>query len=213
MIQIRSDGAGRGRPHPGRRGIRYDGVTERTQFRGTLHHADDGAPNPWRLQDASLAGAGERQAADGESVSNSGSAYGGRVEWVVGPDHDKCVLIYTGIDGATEDMSAAGLKYRRTDKDEAIAEYAFLFAPTPVYWHAAYAMLALIMIAWLTHRQRSADIAKRAMLASALAFALSFAVISIACDYRYLFALDLATIAGLLYVAATRKQGNRRRLG
>ena len=134
--------------------------------------------------------------------------------WVLlTPDHDKCVLIYTGIDGAPEDMAAAGLKYRRTDKDEAIADYAFLFAPTPVYWHAAYAALALVLIAWLIDRRRVADIAVAAMLASALSFALSFMVISIACDYRYLFALDLATIAGLLYAAATRRQGNCRGLG
>jgi len=40
-----------------------------------------------------------------------------------------------------------------------------------------------------------------AMLASALAFAASFLVISIACDYRYLYFLDLAAMAGALYVA------------
>lgn len=129
------------------------------------------------------------------------------------PDHDRCVLVYTGIDGAPEDMSAAGLRYRRNSRDEAIATYAFLFAPTPVYWHAAYAVLSLVMMAWLINRRRPADIAIAAMLASALAFAMSFAVISIACDYRYLYALDLATIAGLLYIASTRTPGSRRRLG
>ena len=40
------------------------------------------------------------------------------------------------------------------------------------------------------------------MLASAFAFAASFAVISIACDYRYLYDLDLAVIAAALYLAA-----------
>ena len=43
------------------------------------------------------------------------------------------------------------------------------------------------------------------MLAAALAFAMSFAVISIACDYRYLYDLDLAAMAGALYAAATWK--------
>ena len=40
------------------------------------------------------------------------------------------------------------------------------------------------------------------MLASAFAFAASFAVISIACDYRYLYDLDLAVIAAALYATA-----------
>jgi hypothetical protein len=43
------------------------------------------------------------------------------------------------------------------------------------------------------------------MLASALSFAASFAVISIACDYRYLYDLDLAVIAAALFAVATWK--------
>jgi hypothetical protein len=42
-----------------------------------------------------------------------------------------------------------------------------------------------------------------AMIASAGVFALTFAVISIACDYRYIYYLDLAVMAGALYTAAT----------
>jgi hypothetical protein len=41
------------------------------------------------------------------------------------------------------------------------------------------------------------------MLASAMTFAASFAVISIACDYRYLYDLALAVIAAALYAVAT----------
>ena len=39
------------------------------------------------------------------------------------------------------------------------------------------------------------------MLAGSLAFAASFFVVSVACDYRYLYPLDLAAITGLLYAA------------
>jgi hypothetical protein len=39
------------------------------------------------------------------------------------------------------------------------------------------------------------------MLLASLAFTASFFVISIACDYRYLYALDLAALASLFYLA------------
>jgi hypothetical protein len=45
------------------------------------------------------------------------------------------------------------------------------------------------------------------MLGAALAFTGAFLLISIACDYRYLYDLDLATIAAALYVAATWRNG------
>jgi hypothetical protein len=38
-------------------------------------------------------------------------------------------------------------------------------------------------------------------MAGALGFAASFLVISIACDYRYLYFLDLAAMTGVLYLA------------
>ena len=46
-----------------------------------------------------------------------------------------------------------------------------------------------------------ADVVMAALMASALAFAASFFLISIACDFRYLYFLDLAAMAGALYVA------------
>jgi predicted PurR-regulated permease PerM len=39
------------------------------------------------------------------------------------------------------------------------------------------------------------------LIGAALGFTASFAVISLACDYRYLYFLDLAAVAALLYVA------------
>jgi hypothetical protein len=39
------------------------------------------------------------------------------------------------------------------------------------------------------------------LMVSGLGFAASFFLISIACDYRYLYFLDLAALAGLFYVA------------
>ena len=54
-------------------------------------------------------------------------------------------------------------------------------------------------------------------MGGSLAFAASFFVISIACDYRYLYLLDMAAITGVLYLALdpvlTRPTGRRRARG
>jgi hypothetical protein len=123
--------------------------------------------------------------------------------WVFAtPQPDRCVVIDTGVDGAPADMAAAGLAPRKDARDLALAHYALGFKQTPVYRHWAYAAVAVALLVLLLRRRTAPDIAVAAMLASALAFAASFFIISIACDYRYLYALDLATIAAALYAAA-----------
>jgi uncharacterized membrane protein YphA (DoxX/SURF4 family) len=123
--------------------------------------------------------------------------------WVLlTPDPSRCGLVFTGIDGPPEEMAQAGLEPRKSATDKAIADYALAFASTPPFSHAAYGLVGLILLFVLLRRRRPPDIAVAAMLASALAFTASFAVISIACDYRYLYDLDLSVIAAALYVAA-----------
>jgi len=63
------------------------------------------------------------------------------------------------------------------------------------------------LLVFLLRRRRPADIPVAAMLGAALAFAASFALISLACDYRYLYDLDLAAIAAALYAAASWSPG------
>ncbi len=124
--------------------------------------------------------------------------------WVfLTPDHDHCVLVYTGIDGPAEEMADTGLHSRRTSWDKAIARFALGFGHTPFYSHAVWAGLGVLILGFLLLRRRPPDIAVAAMLAAAFAFAASFAIISIACDYRYIYPLDLAVIAAALYSAAT----------
>jgi hypothetical protein len=124
--------------------------------------------------------------------------------WVfASPRPDRCVLIETGVDGDAEDLAAAGLAERDTPRDEALERYALSLGGTPVYWHATYAAAGLALFVLLLRRRTSADIAVAGMIASGLAFAASFAVISIACDYRYLYALDVVAIAAALYASAS----------
>jgi len=125
------------------------------------------------------------------------------LRWVLlTPDPDSCLLAYTGVDGPAEEMADAGLTRRETAMDDSIGDYALAFARTPAYSHAAYGVVGLVVLLVLLRRRRPADIAVAAMLASAFAFTASFALISIACDYRYLYDLDLAAIAAALYLAA-----------
>ena len=128
--------------------------------------------------------------------------------WVLlTPKPSECVMAETGVDGDPDDLAAAGLKERETGRDKALGDYAEAFTGTPVYSHALYGAAAIVFLIVLLRRRRDADIAVAAMLGGALAFAASFAVISIACDYRYLYFLDLAAIAAALYLAAgTRTQ-------
>jgi hypothetical protein len=134
-------------------------------------------------------------------------------KWVLlTPKPGSCVLVYTGVDGPAEEMAEAGLSPRETDRDEALADYAFAFASSPVYSHAAFGAVGAVLLIALLRRRRAADIAVAAMIGSAFAFAASFAIISIACDYRYLYDLDFSVIAAALYAAASADWPSLRKL-
>lgn len=119
------------------------------------------------------------------------------------PDLVQCDAYYTGLDGPPQYLRELGLTKRIRAQDRALGSYAALFVHTPVFSHLAYALLAIVILVFLARRRRAPDIAIAALLGCALAFTLSFFVIAIACDYRYLLFLDLASIAAAFYCAAT----------
>jgi uncharacterized membrane protein YgdD (TMEM256/DUF423 family) len=65
-----------------------------------------------------------------------------------------------------------------------------------------FAALALLALVLLIRRGQGSDIAIAGLMAGALIFASSFYVISIACDYRYLYFLDMAAMTGALKLAS-----------
>ena len=67
--------------------------------------------------------------------------------------------------------------------------------------HLAYAGIALAVFLALMVRRDPADLVIAGLMAGALGFAASFFAISIACDYRYLYILDIAALTGALYLA------------
>jgi hypothetical protein len=124
--------------------------------------------------------------------------------WVFLTPHmadDVCLPYSLGVSGAREDMRALGIGERWTATDDALDDYASGFLGTPLMSHATYAVLAFLALAILAGRRRPADMAIASMLVAALLFASSFFFISISCDYRYLYALDLSALTALVYLS------------
>jgi len=117
------------------------------------------------------------------------------------PDLAACRPVYTGIDGPAGEMQDLGLSRRFDGRDRALAAYATAFEGTPAYSHAFFALLGMAATLMLFKRGRPGDRPLGCMMLGTLAFAASFFVISIACDYRYLYAVDLAALAASLAVA------------
>ena len=122
--------------------------------------------------------------------------------WVFAtPDLGACRPVYVGVDGPAGEMADLGLAPRMLPRDRALARYAQGFMGTPVFSHVAYGILALVALLVLLHRRSAGDIAIAFLLIGALAFAASFFAIAIACDYRYLYFLDLASLTAMFYLA------------
>ena len=117
------------------------------------------------------------------------------------PKLDRCVPVVVGIDGPAEFRDALGLKEGTNRRDVFLSNYAAAFYPTPVFSHLLYVILAIALFAALATRRQPADLAVMGLLLSGLGFTASFFLISIACDYRYLYMLDLATLVALVYWA------------
>lgn len=122
--------------------------------------------------------------------------------WLIAaPDRKLCVPSAVGVTGPPEMLAALGMKPRADARDTDLHRYANLVLPTPVYSHLVWALLGAAAVVFLMLRGDPADRVMAALVVGALAFAASFFVISVACDYRYLYPLDLAVIATLLYIA------------
>lgn len=122
--------------------------------------------------------------------------------WVfLTPVIDKCLPVHLGISGLPQHLQAIGMTDRLDRDDARLWNYATWWMDTPGLSHATYAVLALLVAGFLLLRREAADIAMAGLMLTALSFAASFYVISLACDYRYLYFLDLAAITGVIYVA------------
>ena len=126
----------------------------------------------------------------------------GVFHWVLmTPDLEKCLPVTVGVTGPQALTNDLQMQTGVDPQDAGVAKYARAFYRTPIYSHLTWALVALALIAWLLRRRDPADVAIIGLLGGALAFTLSFLAISVACDYRYLYLLDIAAMTGALYVA------------
>ena len=122
--------------------------------------------------------------------------------WVLQtPVIDRCLPVHLGVGGPAKAMADLGMTDRFTPRDQRLYNYVTWFLDTPAMSHVAFAGIALVVGVVLLIRREPADLMIAGLMAGALAFAASFFVISLACDYRYLYLLDIAAITGALYLA------------
>ena len=122
--------------------------------------------------------------------------------WVVlTPMIDSCLPLYTGVTGPPEKLVDLGIPAAVDPVDQHLFNYGTWFLDTPVMSHVTYLLICAASIPLLLQRREPQDIAMIGLVLSALAFTASFFVISVACDYRYLYFLDLAAATALIYLA------------
>lgn len=131
--------------------------------------------------------------------------------WVfLTPGGERCYPVYVGVGGLPATLRELHLSARQRPQDVWLKAYGESFVGTPVFSHLTFALLAIGEIFFLVRRRSPADLVLAFLPGAALAFAASFFVISIACDYRYLLFLDLSALITGLYLATTRSQNGRK---
>ncbi|WP_296595310.1 hypothetical protein [Phenylobacterium sp.] len=122
---------------------------------------------------------------------------------------DSCLPVTVGVDGPPPTLEALKMTRRFDRNDQRLYNYATWYMETPALSHVAFAAIAAVLAVLLLLRRDPADLVIAGLLAGALGFAASFFVISIACDYRYLYLLDVAAITGLIYLAVDPRLSRR----
>lgn len=118
------------------------------------------------------------------------------------PDVSLCHPFHVGDQGDADDLKVLGIKPRLDARDLMLWRIGDLFLQTPVFSHGLFSLLALGVLIVIMRRRSDSDLIMAGLIVSAYVFTATFLVISIACDYRYLYLDDLVALAGVLYIAA-----------
>lgn len=143
-------------------------------------------------------------------------AYAGH-RWVVfywtiaTPKLERCLPVFIGQEGPPGLLRKLGMFDQVRPQDLALEAYAVDFYATPLYSHLAYALIAVVGAVLLLLSRRPGDAPMGFLLLGALAFTASFLIISFACDYRYLYALDVAAMVAVFHLAISGFDLRRRR--
>ncbi len=117
------------------------------------------------------------------------------------PKLELCLPVQVGVSGPDEMVKQLDVQAGIDVQDQGVYDYAKRFFGTPVYSHLTWALVAVGAMVLLLRRRDPADWVFVGLLGGTLLFVASFAVISVACDYRYLYLLDLAAMVSGLYLA------------
>ena len=109
-----------------------------------------------------------------------------------------------GVDGPDGLLKEAGFAPRRNGRDAFLGDYAARFVSTPVFSHLFWGVVALLCLAVLLWRRREIDLAFAGLLLTVLVYGASYFVIAIDCEYRYLYAVDLAAIVSAFYLTCVK---------
>lgn len=129
--------------------------------------------------------------------------------WMIAPpDVRRCLPVWLGVEGPDTALAALGLSREVRPQDAALYAYSSRWLDTPLFVNATWIVVAVALAALTRVRKPSipGDTAIVAMLASGLAFAVTFALIGIACDVRYLFLLPVTCCGALAHLARTVRQ-------
>jgi hypothetical protein len=128
--------------------------------------------------------------------------------WLFLSQHpNECLTYAVGVIGPVADLKAARLAFRYDDRDRWLDEdYATPLLATPVFSHPVFAAAGLLCLVFLLLRRRPADLAIAGLLVATLLYTLSYFVIAISCQYRYLYVIDLSAIGASLYVLADMRR-------
>lgn len=122
--------------------------------------------------------------------------------WVFQPPYvGLCHPFHIGDEGDPADLKVLGIQPRMDARDVMLWQIGDIFLKTPVFSHGLFSVVALAVLVPLLRRRRDSDIVISGLIISAFVFTTTFFLISIACDYRYLYLIDISALAGVLYVA------------
>ncbi len=115
---------------------------------------------------------------------------------------DACPVYTVGVDGPDDVMASLHLPARFDARDNMLDDdYAAPLVHTPFLSHPFFALIDIVCFVLLLRRRRPADLAMAGLIAGVALYTLSYFAIAIACEYRYLFAIDLSAIAAVFYLA------------
>lgn len=125
--------------------------------------------------------------------------------WILTPpEPSRCLPVWVGVDGPAYALRDLGLVSRMNHRDRIIYEFSKNYWRGPLMNHLFYGVLSIFVTIVLWSKRSAEDSVMISMAASGILFSASFFFIGIACDYRYLYLLDMSSILLTMYAFVRR---------